>query len=293
MPILRIRYRQNKGQMPELPEVETMVRGIRPGIQGRTILEMEFCRCSRKPIQVSPAPPQFRRLLAGQTVIDVRRVAKRVVIELENRQFVIVEPRMTGLMLVADPPTTEHRRICWHLKPKRGLPSSFEFWDRRGLGTVRLLDESQMHDLQQTLGPDALQMTAGDWKNQLSKTARPVKVAMLEQKLVAGIGNLYASEILHRAGVSPRKMSRRVSAAQCERIHKATIHILNEAIRYEGSTLGDGTYRNVLNQDGSYQNEHRVYAKANEPCPTCGSGTIKRIVQAQRSTFYCPKCQRG
>lgn len=278
--------------MPELPEVETMVRGIRPEAAGREILDVEYCPCERKPIEIFPTTTAFRRKLRGQTITEVQRLAKRIVLCLSNGSFVVIEPRMTGLMLVADPPTTEHRRVCWHLRPKRGKASSFEFWDRRGLGTVRLLSEAQMQDLKKRLGPDALEVDAAMWKEILSSTRRPVKVAMLEQKLVAGIGNLYASEILHRAGISPKRAAQKITRPQCGRICESTIQILETAIKYEGSTLGDGTYRNVLNQDGSYQNEHQVYDREGETCPACSVGVIRRIVQAQRSTFYCPRCQK-
>lgn len=278
--------------MPELPEVETMVRGIRPEIEGRTIAQMEFCRCTRKPILIAPARRSFQSRVAGQQISAVWRLAKRVVIELSNQHFVVVEPRMTGLMLVADPPTSEHRRICWHLAPRRGRSASFEFWDRRGLGTVRLLDKTELEDLRGSLGCDALSIDANTWREKLRKTSRPVKVAMLDQKLVAGIGNLYASEILHRAGISPRRAARRLTRAQVSCVADCTREILEEAIQYEGSTLSDGTYRNALNKDGGYQNEHRVYAKEGQPCPSCHIGTIQRIVQAQRSTFFCPKCQK-
>ncbi len=278
--------------MPELPEVETMVRGLRPEIEGRTIIELEFCACTRRPIQVSPSPGRFRKQVAGQKIKSVWRLAKRVIVELRDARFIVVEPRMTGLMLVTRPPTDEHRRLCWHMAHKRGKCSSFEFWDRRGLGTVRLLSGDQMAELKSTLGPDALQMSVDDWKQQLSRTSRPIKVAMLEQKLIAGIGNLYASEILHEASVSPKRSSQRLTKKQLSAIQVATQRILQEAIQYEGSTLGDGTYRNALNKDGGYQNKHQVYQKEGEPCQKCGVGVIKRIVQTQRSTFYCSKCQR-
>ena len=278
--------------MPELPEVETMVRGIRPEITGRVIEQMEYCRCSRKPIQMSPARRTFQARVTGAEIVEVHRLAKRVIVELSSEDFIVVEPRMTGLMLVADPPSTEHRRICWKLKAKRGKTPSFEFWDRRGLGTVRLLDKQQLEDLRSSLGCDALSIDAAKWHEQLQKTSRPVKVAMLDQKMVAGIGNLYASEILHRAEISPRRAGRRLTRPQVEKIAEHTREVLQEAIRYEGSTLSDGTYRNALNKDGGYQNEHRVYAKEGEPCPSCSGRTIKRIVQAQRSTFYCPGCQK-
>ncbi|GAB5442222.1 MAG: formamidopyrimidine-DNA glycosylase [Fuerstiella sp.] len=270
-----------------------MVRGVRPVARGRQILEMEFCRCDRKPITTRPAPASIRRQVNGQQIVDVERLAKRVVLLLESEARLVIEPRMTGLMLVDEPPSVEHRRVCWHLNSQPALPSSIEFWDRRGLGTVSLLKPNQFAELRSRLGPDALQLDGIGLRSILQKTSRPVKVALLEQHLIAGIGNLYASEILHRAEVSPRKKSSRVTRAECGRIADATQFVLHEAIRYEGSTLGDGTYRNVLNQDGSYQNQHRVYQKAGETCPVCRTGTIRRIVQAQRSTFFCPRCQRA
>lgn len=278
--------------MPELPEVETMVRGLRPEIEGREILEVELCPCTRRPIQITPSPRIFRRKIGKQRILRVFRFAKRVVIEISSGDFIVVEPRMTGLMLVSGAPTQEHRRVCWHLKRTRGRTSSFEFWDRRGLGTVRLLNPTEMTTLRASLGPDALEITIEDWQQRLAKTRRHVKVAMLDQKMVAGIGNLYASEILHRAGVSPTKPANEVSKRQVKRIAAETTEVLETAIRYEGSTLSDGTYRNALNKDGGFQNEHRVYQKADLPCPGCGKGVIERIVQAQRSTFYCPNCQR-
>lgn len=279
--------------MPELPEVETMVRGIRPHAEGRRIVELEFCPCERKPISVTPSARTIRQKVRNKRITQAWRLAKRIVLDLEGDLHLLIEPRMTGLMLAADPPTTEHRRLCWHFKPARGKSDSVEFWDRRGLGTLQLVDDDGLEEVRSRLGPDALQMTEDDWKNQLARTQRAIKVALLDQKLVAGIGNLYASEILHLAKVSPLKPAAKVTAKQRSEIGKATTKILEEAIRYEGSTLGDGTYRNVLNQDGSYQNEHRVYAREDDSCPTCGKSKIVRIVQAQRSTFYCRRCQPG
>ena len=278
--------------MPELPEVETMVRGVRSQIEGRIIADVEFCRCTRLPLTVTPSRAVFRRQLRGATILRVERLAKRAVLELDTGKCVVIEPRMTGLLLVSDPPTTAHRRVCWHLQPEQQRRSSFEFWDRRGLGTIRLLDALQMEQLNRRLGPDALRISMTDWKLRLAKTARAIKVALLDQSLVAGIGNLYASEILHLAKISPLRPANSLPAAAIRRLAEATNSVMTEAIRYEGSTLSDGTYRNALNRDGGYQNQHRVYDKAGDMCKTCNRGTIRRIVQAQRSTFYCPVCQR-
>src|SRR5262249_2609027 len=143
------------------------------------------------------------------------------------------------------------------------------------------------------LGPDALTISAEQFQIQLGDSARAIKVALLDQRAVAGIGNLYAAEILHVAGVHPAVRCHRIPRDACRKLADATPHAPTEAIRYEGSTLGDGTYRNALNQAGSYQNHHRVYDRAGELCPRCGNGSrIERIVQAQRSTFFCPTCQQ-
>jgi formamidopyrimidine-DNA glycosylase len=120
-----------------------------------------------------------------------------------------------------------------------------------------------------------------------------VKVALLDQRAVAGVGNLYASEILHLARIHPARPCDELARRHWNAIAAAAREVLETAIRYEGSTLSDGTYRNALNKEGGYQNEHRVYAKAGEPCPRCRRGVIERIVQAQRSTFFCPRCQQA
>ena len=195
-------------------------------------------------------------------------------------------------MLLSDPPGREHLRLEWQFADESDFASLW-FWDRRGLGTIRLLNPEQMHVLTtEKLGPDALAMTEELWKERLSRTRRAVKVALLDQQLVAGIGNLYASEILHRACISPLAYADRLRRPQIRRLAAAVEEILQTAIRYEGSTLNDGTYRNALNRQGHYQNEHRVYSRDGERCGQCRRGVIQRIVQAQRSTFFCSVCQR-
>ncbi|WP_437185390.1 bifunctional DNA-formamidopyrimidine glycosylase/DNA-(apurinic or apyrimidinic site) lyase [Planctomicrobium sp. SH668] len=279
--------------MPELPEVETMVRGIRSQMEGARIEDVILPECSCRPILMQPEFPEIRNLVTGSSVKRVFRRAKRVVIELDHGLSFVIEPRMTGLMIVDSPPSQQHLRFQWKLRrgKKKG---AVWFWDRRGLGTLRLLSDQQMLDLlgPHVLGPDALEMNIAHWRERLSRTHRPVKVVLLDQKMVAGIGNLYASEILHRAGIHPECVASEISTSKIRRLHAATLEILSEAIEYEGSTLGDGTYRNALNKDGGYQNKHRVYAKAGETCPTCSRGKVQRIVQAQRSTFFCGICQK-
>jgi formamidopyrimidine-DNA glycosylase len=208
---------------------------------------------------------------------------------------------MTGLVCLTDPPDPGHVRLILKIRSAAGAnqragvaPERVYFWDRRGLGTIALWtsDELETHLGPDVLGTDALEIKAGELQERAGRSKRPIKVVLLDQKVVAGVGNLYASEILHRIGLDPRQGADSLTSSQWQMLHAAMLDILQTAIRYEGSTLGDGTYRNALNQDGSYQNHHQVYDREGELCLTCGRGTILRIVQAQRATFFCTECQR-
>lgn len=279
--------------MPELPEVETMVRGIRAHVQGQRIIAFEACPCACRPLTIRPELPVIAGQVAGTTILEVTRRAKRVVLRLSSGAGFVIEPRMTGLMLVSDPPDEGHLRVVWRLGSGKARRSLW-FWDRRGLGTISLLDPGQLTRLfsDEQLGREALDADVELWSRICGATRRAIKVLMLDQSKVAGIGNLYASEILHLAKVHPETPAAELKPSQIRRISEATQEILQTAIRYEGSTLSDGTYRNALNQSGGYQNAHRVYDRADESCLTCGKSTITRIVQAQRSTFFCPRCQK-
>lgn len=278
--------------MPELPEVETMVRGIRSAVEGRIIQDFESCPNRCRPLTMTPSLPVQRERVRGQRIVEVRRRAKRIVLLLEDESAFVIEPRMTGLLLLSDPPDREHLRLVWKLSATGG-ETALWFWDRRGLGTVSLYlkGEWERHLGPERLGPDALEMTGAQWQLFCQSTTRPIKVAMLDQIRVAGIGNLYASEILHVCGIDPRRRACSLVRKEIGRLGEAVRYVLEEAIRYEGSTLSDGTYRNALNRAGSYQNQHRVYDRAGLPCPRCGFA-IRRIVQAQRATFFCPGCQK-
>jgi formamidopyrimidine-DNA glycosylase len=216
-----------------------------------------------------------------------------VVVHLDSGDAIVMEPRMTGLVLVADPPSREHLRFRCRLSG--GDVGELLYWDRRGLGSVRLFSEKEFAATfgPDKIGPDALTVTGEMYREKLGASTRAVKVALLDQRAVAGIGNMYASEILHVAKVHPGRACNRITRAQWAAIADATHEILEAAIRYEGSTLRNGTYRNALNQYGSYQNHHRVYDRGGKPCPRCGEGSeVVRIVQAQRATFFCGACQK-
>lgn len=276
--------------LPELPEVETMRRGVLP-VVGSLITQAQRPECRLRPILLEPSIRTFDRRVRGQEITDIGRRGKRVMIHLGNQDVIVIEPRMTGLVLLADPPGPEHLRL--RLTLTGGQNEQLLFWDRRGLGTVRLLsaDEVQVK-VDDKLGPDALVVTHTELKEKLKTSRREIKVALLDQSVVAGIGNLYAAEILFLSGIDPRTNCDCLTGPQWERIQTATHAVLQEAIEHEGSTLSDGTYRNALNGEGGYQNYHRVYDRVDQSCIRCKKGRIRRIVQAQRSTFFCPKCQQ-
>jgi formamidopyrimidine-DNA glycosylase len=279
--------------MPELPEVETMRRGI-AALSGARILEARFPAGRCRPLWMRPAPGRLAEALGGAVIGPVTRHGKRVAIAVATggpEAWLVIEPRMTGLLLVADPPTEKHLRMELLLDgPVRRLL----FWDQRGLGTIRLLDAAGLERAcgGGALGPDGLVVTGGALAERLGASRRAVKVALLDQRAVAGIGNIYAAEILHRAAIDPRVPCRRLRGDDFDRLARAARRVLASAVDHEGSSIGDELYRTADNRKGRFQRLHRVYGRAGAPCRRCG-GEIARIVQAQRSTFFCPGCQRA
>jgi formamidopyrimidine-DNA glycosylase len=276
--------------MPELPEVETMRRGI---------LSVSGCRIQRvrrppsrlRPIHITPSFRSFKRRAEGQEIVGVERAGKRIVLNLDSSDRIVLEPRMSGRVLLSDPPDTEHLRLVFDLG---GRVSRLYFWSVRGLGSARMLSATDFAcELgPERLGPDALDVTPQEMHERLGSSSRAVKVALLDQRFIAGIGNIYASEILHRAKTHPEMPCCQMRPVKWRQIQEAIDEVLQAAIRLHGSTLSDGNYRNAHNKRGSFQNCHRVYQRAGERCVQCGRGKIVRIVQAQRSTYFCPVCQR-
>lgn len=276
--------------MPELPEVETMRRGLFPTIGGK-IREVEVPRSSYRPIEILPSLALLRKRTVHRNVVAIDRIAKRLLVRLDSGDSIVMQPKMAGLALIADPPSDAHTRLIFHLV---GVDvDRFMYWDRRGLGNVCLWTPSEVDRFlgPDVIGPDASIVDQQTFVDRFCKLNREVKVAMLDQSVISGIGNLYAAEILHRAKVHPQTRCQNISRAAWNRIHESTLFILGEAIEKEGSTLSDGTYRTAINGEGNYQNQHRVYDRADAICRTCERVPVVRIVQGQRSTFFCPTCQ--
>jgi len=289
--------------MPELPEVETMCRGVRP-IVGSEIVGLVQPRSHVQPIAMRPPLATFRRGVVGRTITAVERAGKRVVVRLTPKEssptgkppsdhLIIFEPRMSGLVLLANPPNQDHLRLVFELRG--GTWPELLFWSRRGLGAVSLLSERRFAQEcgPGRLGPDALAISADELRGRMEKSGRAIKVALMDQRTVAGVGNLYASEILHVARIHPETPCHRLRKRDWREIHLAMNEVLELAILHQGSTLRDGTYRINKETPGGFQTLHRVYQRVDERCVTCNRGLIRRLVQTQRSTFFCPICQRA
>lgn len=276
--------------MPELPEVETMRRGVL-SVVGHRVHDAERVPCRKKPILLRPSEQKIKSQLRGKRLDVIERIGKRLILRFDQQWLLVIEPRMTGLVLVDDVPDPNYLRfrIRFH-----GTSEAIWFWDRRGLGTISYYHEDEFQrQILDRLGPDALHIDAESLKRQCGQSRRAIKVALMDQAVLAGVGNIYASEALHQARIHPSYQCARLKRHHWQSLAEAIREILAEAVLHEGSTLSDGTYRASLDREGSYQNQHQVYDREGEVCLTCSRGSIRRLVQGGRSTFYCPSCQRA
>lgn len=278
--------------MPELPEVETMRRGLLP-IVGSKIVRVEFPDIPYRPIVIEPNRESLQLEPLNSQILAIRRIGKRVLVDLDIGKSIVMQPKMAGIAMLDEAPSAEHTRVIFHLCGT-GPCDRFLYWDRRGLGNVCLWSPEDIDRYlgPNKLGPDASIADARTFIDRFLGNRREVKVAMLDQSIISGIGNMYAAEILFAAKVDPKRRCNDLSKREWISIHKFTLSILNEAIEKEGSTLKDGSYRNAINGEGAFQSQHQVYDRQGQPCLRCRNGIVLRIVQAQRSTFYCPSCQK-
>jgi len=275
--------------MPELPEVETMVRGLRPALAGRRLRAVEV----HDPYLLQGCDAeQFAGRLAGAWVDSVERRGKWVVIALgEHRGLIVIQPRMTGGFWLVVPTRPEHVRLTFHVE---GSEQVVWYCDNRRLGKIAWYASADEADLAfaRSHGPDALAIGRDDLAARLTRTARAIKATLMDQKVVAGIGNIYADEILFRARVHPERPARGLSRTETGRIHAAIAAVLAEAIEAEGSSF-DAGYRTVLGLEGGFLAQNAMYGRGGEPCPACGTAITKTRIAGLigRPTYYCPRCQ--
>lgn len=275
--------------MPELPEVETIARGVDARVRGDRIAEAWF-GSHREPFK-TPAGRQAKGL-EGRTILGVHRTGKHIVAELgvdgggkPDAQW-IVHLGMTGRLLVTRPeaPVESHT----HARLRLGSGRELRFVDPRRFGRLEFR-ELKSHGGFEAAGAEPLKIRAEEFAELFRGRKLAIKAALLNQTLLTGVGNIYADESLFRAGIRPRRAAGRLTRGELERLRLALVEVLHHAIRLGGSSVSD--YVDAEGVRGFFQLEHCVYQRAGEACRKCGE-EIRRVVVAGRSTHYCPKCQR-
>jgi formamidopyrimidine-DNA glycosylase len=279
--------------MPELPEVELVRRGLAAALIGRRLTTVE----ARRPDLRWPLPADFAARLTGRQVRAVRRRAKYLLMDFDDGLIMLGHLGMSGRLRVQppgqpQPPPGRHDHVMFHADDGTRVV----FNDARRFGMLDLIAPGGLegHPLLQGLGPEPL---GNDFSGPVLAAAfagrrLPLKAALLDQKLVAGLGNIYVSEALFRAGLAPQRQAATVAGADAERLTRAIQAVLRDAIAAGGSSLR--SYVQTNGELGYFQKQFQVYGHAGEACPTCGpTSVIQRIVQSGRSTYFCPECQRG
>lgn len=287
--------------MPELPEVETVRRGLEPVMTGHRIVRADI----RRPDLRWPFPPNMAARLTGQTVLRLRRRSKYILCDLSSGETLIIHLGMSGRLLIHrgqdrqmpgdfhhDLPTPEkHDHVV--LDMDNGARITFNDARRFGAMDLCATDKVEAHKMLADLGPEPLgNAFDGAYLTASLKTRNtPIKSALLDQKLVAGLGNIYVCEALWRAHIAPTKKARDISAKKAAELVPVIRDVLTQAIEAGGSSLKD--YRQTDGELGYFQHSFAAYGREGQPCKTADcTGTIQRITQSGRSTFYCPKCQR-
>ncbi|OGH02386.1 MAG: DNA-formamidopyrimidine glycosylase [Candidatus Lambdaproteobacteria bacterium RIFOXYC1_FULL_56_13] len=270
--------------MPELPEVETVRRGLLAEVLGQKVLQVKVHRAS----VVRGAPKALCRAIEGQTLEGIDRAAKYLLFRFGPHSL-LAHLGMSGKFVVtkAQEPLKPHDRVVFTLSDQRRLV----FSELRCFGFLELLDPNVQHPRLAKLGVDALTAAIEPKALQAawSHTKRPLKTLLLDQSPLAGIGNIYAAEILFAAKLSPLLAGNKLRPTQALRLLEETRRILGLALEANGTSISD--FRRVDDKTGGFQEFLQVYGKTDQPCRTCGR-EIKRIIQAGRSSFYCPHCQK-
>ena len=276
--------------MPELPEVETICRGLRPKLEGQRLVRV----IQRRQDLRFPLPDDFAARLEGRTVERIERRAKYMLFHLDDGWTLVGHLGMSGRMTVIDgTPTPAGRHDHIELGTEGG--ATVRLNDARRFGFMDLIETDTLaaHPMLRTLGPEPLSnaFNAVALGEALKGRRTPIKTALLDQKVVAGLGNIYACEALFRAAISPRRSTHTIPGRRAERLVPGIRNVLEAAIAAGGSSLQD--YVQADGKLGYFQHNWRVYGRAGEPCTFDGcDGTIGRIVQSGRSTFYCGTHQR-
>ncbi len=275
--------------MPELPEVETVVRGLQTALPGRSILSVRLGKTD-----FIDDPVALGESLPGLRIAAVERIGKFIHLRLATNGtghsdaplHLMVHLGMTGRLVVraADEPAPPHTHVYFELDDGREL----RYTDIRRFGQMLFLRDAKVDELRGRLGEDALTISAEDFRRRLIGRRARIKALLLDQSVLRGVGNIYADESLWRARLHPARLAAKLAQEEIDRLRKAVQRVLGEAIRLRGSSISD--FVDSDGQPGGYQKWHRVYAREGKPCYRCHT-IIRRVIVAGRSSHFCPRCQ--
>lgn len=263
--------------LPELPEVETVTRSIAP-LVGRRIVNAEF-RCPR--VLRGGDPERMAACLQGHRIAGIKRYGKFIVMSIEGGGYLLIHLGMTGRLLLGGRPGKHTHAV---LSLSRG---SLLYDDSRQFGCIEFSEE--FPERVARLGPEPLEISFENFAAALRRRKTRLKALLLDQRFVRGIGNIYADEALYRAGIHPLAIAARVRGERARRLYDAIVAVLTEAIAAGGSSISD--YVDAEGRKGFFQFSHRVYQRTGKPCAACQT-PIRRILVAQRSSHFCPRCQK-
>jgi len=271
--------------MPELPEVETITRQLNEVLVGQRIVKIEVL--SKKSFGGNPKDVE------GEKIVLVRRRAKMAIIELASSDqrlassYLLIHLKMTG-QLVYQATNSKHTRMIFHLSKGRLF-----FNDQRLFGWIKVVDEEGLKREFKNYGPDIIDkaVTNEYFYNALRRSRRAVKLVIIDQTKVAGVGNIYANEGLWRAGINPRRSGNQVSRTESDKLLECLRQVINKGIKYGGATASDNSYVNASGLGGKYQEHFLVYEQAGEKCHKCKS-VIKKVRLGGRGTYFCERCQK-
>jgi len=275
--------------MPELPEVETVVRGLRTALPGRSIVAVRLGKTD-----FIDDPVVLGESLPGRRIAGIERIGKYIHLQLapdgagraDSPSHLIVHLGMTGRLVVraAHEPAPPHTHVFFQLDDGREL----RYTDIRRFGRMFLAADAMVADLRGRLGVDALDISAEEFRRRLAGRRARIKALLLDQHVLLGVGNIYADESLWRARLHPARLAAKLSKQEIDRLRHALQRVLGEAIRLRGSSISD--FVDSDGQPGGYQRWHRVYGRKGKPCCRCRA-MVQRIIVAGRSSHFCPRCQ--
>lgn len=276
-----------KTPMPELPEVHTVVTDLNKNISGYRITGIEI----EKSYKIIPHKPFFKKSLLGKTIIEVKRIAKNILIKISPNNFLLIHLGMTGRILLRNIKDTPDRWTHVTLKiRKRKQVKELRFTDTRKFGKIGVIGEKDIPKLLTKYGPEPIdpKLSNGKFHEIILSKKTNIKSALLDQKLISGMGNIYATDALFLAGINPQIRTSKITLDMAKRLLRSARSVLEEGMRNRGSTMPDKAYVDIFGKAGSQQKSFKIYMK--EKCPNCNA-VVCFIKLNGRGTYFCENCQ--